>query len=330
MKTLHLGIITAIGIITVITSGLFLINESPAPMCAEGRLSNGTCAGPVAIDLGITDLDLLHSTTENPLGIKAQVIVEQDTAISCPMKCTIPPTPHLVLSSEKGAQFVGYQVCDGISCKKDNLDNSLYVHLEQVPQDYSGAAVSLEASHINLGDLPWNLGDTVHVIVKAFPATLHLNNVVTRELDKTMTVDLGQSKIIRYYAVNVSTAKNLTIDTQNSNTFGVTALVKYTPYDACLGFSCPPYTYYLKMNSNSTAYLFGYDICGSDLCVKKDGLSILLPLRDPLAPNYTAIGLDENSRWNYGDTADITLYLGSASNSTTVHVLNIKNSTIVP
>lgn len=329
MKTLHLGIITTIGIVALITFGIFLINyKSSTPMCIEDRLSNGTCAGPVAIDLGITDLDLLHSTTENPLGIKAQVTLEPDTAISCIQKCDIPPTPHLVLSSEKGAQFVGYQVCDGISCKKDNLDNSLYVHLEQVPQNYSGAA-GLEAGHINLGDLSWNLGDTVHVIVKAFPVTLQPNDIVTRELEKTMTVDLGQSKIIGNYAVN-ATAKNLIIDPQNSNTFGVTALVKYTPYDSCLGFSCPPYTYYLKMNSNSTAYLLGYDICGADLCVKKDGLSILLPLRDPLAPNYTAIGLDENSRWNYGDTVDITLYLGSTSDSTTVHVLNIKNSTIVP
>ena len=309
-----------------------ILTKHQNPQAGLTRYNNGSVnflVNAVTMVLGITDLDILHSTTENPLGIKARVIVERDTAISCIQKCDIPPTPHLVLSSEKGAQFTGYQVCNGISCKKDNLDNSLYVHLEQVPQNYSGA-VSLEASHINLGDLQWNLGDTIHVIVKAIPVTLQPNNVVTRELEKTMTVDLGQSKIIGDYVVNTPTAKNLITDTQNNNTFGVTALVKYTPYDACLGFSCPPYTYYLKMNSNSTAYLFGYDICGSDLCVKKDGLSNLLPLRDPLAPNYTTIGLDENSRWNYGDTVDIILYLGSTSNSTTVHVLNIKNSTIVP
>src|SRR6185312_10882154 len=195
MKTLHLVIITAIGIVAVITSGIFLLNyESVKPTCIEGRLPNGTCAGPVAMDLVLTNLDLLHATTENPLGIKAQVIVEPDTTISCIKKCDIPPTPHLVLSSERGAQFVDYQVCDGISCKKDNLDNSLYVHLNHVPQNYSGA-VSLETSHINLGDLSWNLGDSVHVIVKAFPVTLHPDSVVTRESEKTTVVDLGKSKI---------------------------------------------------------------------------------------------------------------------------------------
>lgn len=179
----------------VTTSGIFLINyASYKPMCIEGRLANGTCAGPVAIDLGITDLDLLHSTTENPLGINAKVIMEQDTLISCIKKCDIPPTPHLVLSSEKGAQFVGYQVCDGISCKKDTLDNSLYVHLEQVPQNYSGTT-GFEAGHINLGNLPWQVGNMVHVVVKAFPVTMQQNGTVIREQEKIVTVDLGESKI---------------------------------------------------------------------------------------------------------------------------------------
>lgn len=56
MKTLHLGIITSLGIVAVTASGIFLINyESPTPMCIEGRLPNGTCAGPIAIDLGTSE-----------------------------------------------------------------------------------------------------------------------------------------------------------------------------------------------------------------------------------------------------------------------------------
>lgn len=56
MKTLHLSIIIGIGIVAVITSGIFLINyESYKPMCAEGRLPNGTCAGPVEIELGTSE-----------------------------------------------------------------------------------------------------------------------------------------------------------------------------------------------------------------------------------------------------------------------------------
>jgi hypothetical protein len=55
MKTLHLGMIISIGI-AVITSGIFLINYgSHTPTCIEGRLPNGTCAGPIAIELGTSE-----------------------------------------------------------------------------------------------------------------------------------------------------------------------------------------------------------------------------------------------------------------------------------
>src|SRR3989442_8502008 len=68
--------------------------------------------------------------------------------------------------------------------------------------------------------------------------------------------------------------------TASFNPLDVTALVTYTPPNSCLGLSCPPYTFYLKINSNSTAYLLGYDICGSDLCVKNSTLSVLLPINN--------------------------------------------------
>jgi len=193
-----------------------VLTKHQNPQAGLTRYNNGSVnflVNAVAVDLGITDLDVLHATTDNPLGIKAQVTFEQDTAISCIQKCDMPPSLHLVLSSEEGAQFVGYQACDGISCKKDNLDNSLYVHLEHVPQNYSGAT-GFEASHIYLGDLPWQVGDMVHVVVKAFPVALQPNGTVIKEQEKMMTVDLGELEITGS-SVNASTAKNLIVDTAN-------------------------------------------------------------------------------------------------------------------
>jgi hypothetical protein len=70
--------------------------------------------------------------------------------------------------------------------------------------------------------------------------------------------------------------KSIVNEEKTVNPLGVTALVTYTPLDSCLGMSCPPYTFYLKINSKSAAYLHGYDICGIDLCVKNNTLSILL------------------------------------------------------
>src|SRR2546427_4487491 len=48
MKTLHLSIIAGVPVVIAIMVGIFLVNyESPKPMCIEGRLPNGTCAGPI-------------------------------------------------------------------------------------------------------------------------------------------------------------------------------------------------------------------------------------------------------------------------------------------
>jgi hypothetical protein len=116
----------------------------------------------------------------------------------------------------------------------------------------------------------------------------------------------------------------------NINPLGVTALVIYNPPDACLGFSCPPYTFYLKMNANSTAYLIGYDICGNDLCVKNNTMSIPLPLNNIMMPNYATIGISENKKWNYGDAVDIRLEISPSQDNKTAYFLDIKNSTIVP
>ena len=115
-----------------------------------------------------------------------------------------------------------------------------------------------------------------------------------------------------------------------TNSLGITALIEYAPIIFCGIGDCPPYHFYLKINSNSTAYLLGYNICGDDLCVKKNNLAILLPINDISTPNYTRIGLSENSKWKYGDTANILLKVSPTPDNKTVYVLDIENSTIVP
>jgi len=51
VKTLHLSIIVGVPVVMAIMVGIFLLNyESYKPMCIEGRLPNGTCAGPISIE----------------------------------------------------------------------------------------------------------------------------------------------------------------------------------------------------------------------------------------------------------------------------------------
>lgn len=176
---MHLSIVTGSGIVITIIFGLFYFFPSTIP---------STEIPESAI------LDLSNSTTENPLGIKAEVVMEPDRLISCPTKCVIPSTPHLVLTSNNGTQFVSYEVCNGNSCKKD-LTQYVYARMSDVPQNYTGT-VALTPVPINLYDLSWKVGDTVHIIIKAFPVILQPYKDMVREPEKTMVVDLGDSKIL--------------------------------------------------------------------------------------------------------------------------------------
>ncbi len=142
--------------------------------------------------------------------------------------------------------------------------------------------------------------------------------------------DTAQKLIKREWTEEILAKPTQMTNSAITNPLGVTALVTYTAPDSCLGFSCPPYTFYLKLNSNSTAYLLGYDICGNDLCVKNNTMSALLPINSMKNPNYTSIGLSDNKKWNYGDTANIRLEISPIQNNKNAYFLNIRNSTIVP
>jgi len=126
----------------------------------------------------------------------------------------------------------------------------------------------------------------------------------------------------------------------NKNPFGITALIIYHPPDLCLNSpshsvpssmpSCPPNKFYLKINSNSTAYLMGYNICDGNSCATNNTLSIILPLNTGLNPDYQMIGLPVNLPWKYGDTVGIQLYVSSTGDNKTASLIDLGNSSIVP
>ena len=129
-------------------------------------------------------------------------------------------------------------------------------------------------------------------------------------------------------------------DVKNSDPFGITALIIYHPPDVCLNLvplfnnttvhSCPPNKFYLKINSNSTAYLMGYNICDDNSCATNNDLSSLLPLNTGLHPDYQMIGLPVTLPWKYNDTVEIQLYVSPTTDNKTVSLVDLDNSTIVP
>lgn len=132
-------------------------------------------------------------------------------------------------------------------------------------------------------------------------------------------IQRGWAKAISWYS-DENAAK--------TNPLGVLALIIYHPPDVCLG-PCPPNTFYLKINSVSSAYLLGYNICDANSCAKRNDLSILLPTKDILHPNFQMIGLPEDLKWKHGDAVRIQLYLSSTNDNKTASSLDLGNSIIV-
>lgn len=127
---------------------------------------------------------------------------------------------------------------------------------------------------------------------------------------------------------------------KTNDPFGITALIIYHPPDLCLNPpshsipsglpSCPPNKFYLKINSNSTAYLMGYNICDGNSCATNNNLSLTLPLNTGLNPDYQMIGLPVNLPWKYGDTVGIQLYVSPDDDNKTASLVDLRNSVIVP
>jgi plastocyanin len=151
----------------------------------------------------------------------------------------------------------------------------------------------------------------------------------------TYTVHVAYSSNMTEEQFNVTSTEGLTRSshmkyTKANDPFGIIALVIYHPPDACMGFSCSPNTFYLKINSNTTVYLLGYNICDGNSCTKRNDLSVLLPIKDILRPDFKIISLPDDLQWRYGDTVKIQLEVSSTTENKTASLIDLGNSTIVP
>jgi hypothetical protein len=86
--------------------------------------------------------------------------------------------------------MMGYNICNGILCIHD--DNERYSAHDpknfDKPQKWAGTS---------LGDLPWNVGDTVHIRVKVQPVMISEDGAIIPLDDPILFVDLGESKIVK-------------------------------------------------------------------------------------------------------------------------------------
>lgn len=125
-----------------------------------------------------------------------------------------------------------------------------------------------------------------------------------------------------------STQSNHAINAK-TNPFGIVGLMYYYGGGPCGVGTCPLNTFNLKMNSNYTTYLLGYNICNDNSCIVQNDLSTLLPLNVIGMPNYKFIALPENPQWKYGDVFHIQVEVSSVPDNKTAIWTDLGNSTII-
>jgi len=114
-----------------------------------------------------------------------------------------------------------------------------------------------------------------------------------------------------------------------TNPFGIVGLMYYHGGGPCGVGTCPLNTFNLKMNSNYTTYLLGYNICNDNSCIVRNDLSALLPLNVIGIPNYKFIALPENPQWKHDDVFHIQVKVSSIPDNTTAVWTDLGNSTII-
>lgn len=158
MKTLHITIISVIGIACTITASMawYFLSYDPTPV-----------------------------TTENDFGINALVI--HRPSMGCPVvENCIHPDYYLKIHSKSKTFITGYNICDVNSCVKQ-IGFSISLPLMDV--------LHPNYQELPLPDnLPWKDGDFVDIKVKA-PSTLIMG--ITNSSIPTIWIDLGKSEIVR-------------------------------------------------------------------------------------------------------------------------------------
>ncbi|CUR51404.1 exported protein of unknown function [Nitrosotalea devaniterrae] len=114
-----------------------------------------------------------------------------------------------------------------------------------------------------------------------------------------------------------------------TNPFGIVGLMYYHGGGPCGVGVCPLNTFNLKMNSNYTTYLLGYDICNNNSCITRNDLSTLLPLNVIGIPDYKFIALPENPQWKNTDMFHIQVEVSSYPDNQTAVWTDLGNSTII-
>lgn len=136
----------------------------------------------------VTNHDFTPITKENTFGINA-LMIHSSAGMQCPTEDCHYPDHYLKITSRSNTFLVGYNICDGNSCvKQDGLAIPLH-NSNSIPPDYQ---------KVRLPDnLSWKDGDLINIQVKIL-TTIVSDNVSTFDSStaQKVWVDLGKSEIV--------------------------------------------------------------------------------------------------------------------------------------
>lgn len=141
----------------------------------------------IGVLLFFTYYDFTPSTKENKFGINA-LVIHSPLYMGCPtVNCQ--PNYYLKINSKSTTLLLGYNICDGNSCvKQDGLAISLPL-VDVLHPDYRKLPLP--------DNLPWKDGDSVNIQVKVSGSSMMDNTLYYASTTSNIWVDLGKSEIVR-------------------------------------------------------------------------------------------------------------------------------------
>lgn len=323
-------------------SGIYFVNATE-----NGKFRAGTSFDVIDSNLPVSEKNII-SSNETQFQLKINQTISQESGrlkitllnVTSDSRC-----PTGVTCIWQGQVAVSGAIQDNQSLGSFSLSSTkgqdyatfggYTLHLVQVnpypsvnkilPSDYTvlftiSNQVLSPLTQFNLGTMPIDVkcGKDFVLLLKAedeTPACVKPGTV------KVLT-ERGWAEIKSYQTNHNSNVK--------ANPFGVAGLMIYYGGGPCGVGTCPLNTFNLKINSNYTAYLLGYNICDGTSCTKSDDLKVLLPLNRFIGPYFKTIALPEGLPWKHDDTFHIQVMVSPTPDNKTAMWTDLGNSTIVP
>ena len=184
----------------------------------------------------------------------------------------------------------------------------------------------------NLTLWPLLTGSTFEYVgspLKQFKSGINVMNIQCKEnLQLVFKWENGSPACVKPKTSEILNKRGWTWSTTPSNSIRIMAQVVDHPAYSCPDGGCSSSDFALNIRSASTAYLFGYDICNKDSCVKENFQPENPIIDKPNGFQLVFLSEDLNLKWEHCDKVSIKLLVSITTDNKTAILIDLGNSTI--